>query len=274
MTKIQQVIVRNIPEKGLDVIATTLIQPNIFDITPFIPEKKTPNFDKVYLSKFQYSTDSVALRFTFDDGTDRYGRPRFKTHTLIIDNSYFNDKSIQYFISPILNGSLNSAEHVLLKDSDFEDINPAQVPASLIELILFKKNLRLTKSENFDPIYLIELFAALDRAIPPILNNRFSFQTMVSPQQKKVIKNCSLIFTREPIPNSIDIDILNDKDSEYDLINDIARSLSDLSLLRKLQRELFLNNSNKKLSLKIRLRFGIRKVSEIKKIIESQYLEY
>ncbi|MHA1227565.1 MAG: hypothetical protein ACTSR2_07215 [Candidatus Hodarchaeales archaeon] len=270
MNKIQQVIVRNIPEKGLDVIATTLIQPNIFDITPFIPEKETPDFDEVYLSKFQYSTNSIALRFTFDDGADRFGRPRFKTHTLIIDNSYYNDKSIQYFISPIVNGSLNSKEHVLLKDSDFENIEPPQISPGLIELIFIKKNLRLTKSGRFDPIYLIELFAALDRTIPPILNDRFTFQTMVSPLQKKVIKNRNLIFTREPITNSIDLDILKNKDSEYDLINKISQSLPDLSLLRKYQKELFINNSDKKLGLKIRLRFGIRKFSEIKKAIENQ----
>ena len=86
MTNIHQVIVRNNPPKGLDVVAATITKSQIQDLSQYIPKKRPSKFNEVYLTKFLHISGKIGLRFTFDDGTDQFGRKAIKTHTFIIDN--------------------------------------------------------------------------------------------------------------------------------------------------------------------------------------------
>lgn len=87
MEKINQVIVRDTPKKGLDVVATTLHKSQTQDISLFLSKEEPSEFSGVFLTKFQHSSGNIVLRFTFDDGIDFFGRQSIKTHTLIINNS-------------------------------------------------------------------------------------------------------------------------------------------------------------------------------------------
>ena len=51
MEKIRQVIVRNIPEKGLDIVATNLHKSQIQNISLFLPEEEPSEFSRVFLKK-------------------------------------------------------------------------------------------------------------------------------------------------------------------------------------------------------------------------------
>ncbi|MHA1444535.1 MAG: hypothetical protein ACTSR4_07275 [Candidatus Hodarchaeales archaeon] len=85
MTAIHQVIVRNVPPKGLDVVAATISKSQILDLSQYVPSKCPEVFSDVFVTKFCHFSGKIALRFTFDDGIDQFGRKTIKTHTVIID---------------------------------------------------------------------------------------------------------------------------------------------------------------------------------------------
>ncbi len=256
MAKVHQVIVRNTPEKGLDVIKTTLVGNQVHDISPFIPSGQPANLSDVYLTKFKYSPNKIALRFTFDDGQDQFGRELIKTHTLIIDSSFYNEKTIQYFISPLINGSMSTDHHDLLKTNDFTQIDPYPISSKLVELSLSKKQVRLTSQSKLDSIDIIQLFSAIDRIIPPPLSLAFSFQTMALPSIKRSYKGRSLVYSSKKLPHSKIVEQLQKEKSEYSTIRSLTEALADLSSLRQLQRKLILGIPEKKLRIKMHLRFG------------------
>lgn len=268
MAKVHQVIVRNTPEKGLDVVKTTLIGNQVHDISPFLPSGQPSDLSDVYLTKFKYSPNKIALRFTFDDGQDQFGRELIKTHTLIIDSSFYHEKTIQYFISPLIDGSMSTDKHNLLKTNDFTQIEPYPISSKLAELSLSKKQIRLTSQSKLDSIDIIQLFSTIDRIIPPPLSLAFSFQTMASPSIKRSYKGRSLVYSSKKLRKIKIIEQLQKEHSEYLTIRSLTEALTDLSSLRQLQRELFLGISEKKLSIKIHLRFGIKTISKIRENLD------
>lgn len=272
MTNIHQVIVRNIPEQGLDVVATTLHRSQVPDICLFVPEQTPYEFDEVFLTKFQQENGNIILRFTFDDGIDQYGRECIKTHTLIVDNSFYNEMSAQYFISPLINGAMNVDENTLLKQNDFELLDTFPVSSKLIELVLCKKHVQLTCQGKFDNLELIQTFGSVDRVIPPPFNHLFSFQTMVSSDPKKSYQNRSLVFSLEKLPHSQPIEKVQSSVSEFPTIQAISNSVSDLPSLRQLQKKLFYGVPEKLLNLRIHWRFGITTFSQIRENINNYFL--
>ncbi len=268
MAKIHQIIVRNTPDKGLDVVNSTLGAPRIHDITPFLPSGRPSELDAVYLTKFQYSSDSIALRFTFDDGTDKFGRELIKTHTLLIDDPFYNEKTIQYFISPLINGSMSSEVHRILNNNDFENIDIFPVPSKLVELIFCKKQVQVTSLSKLDPLKLIQMFGTIDRIIPPPLNSLFSFQTVSSPNIGKSYKKRSLVYSTKKLPQSYQIEHLEKTPSEFSTIISLTEAASDLSSLKVLQKRFFTGIPEKKLRLKINLRFGIKTISKIRENLD------
>ena len=271
MSNLHQIIVRNIPEKGLDVVATTLLQPNI-DITPFIPEQGTLERNQICLTKFKYSNRSIGLRFTLNDGNDDYGRPRAKTHTFVIKNEFFQEKSIQFFISPLILGKLTAEETKILHIKDFKDMPPFPISSRLVEQVLCKRQLILTSKRKMPSLELIQLLGSLDRVIPPTFNPAFTFKTLVPKITEKTNKSVSLIYSPQNFPNFTDLDQIMNTNSEYETIQTLTKYLTDLPLLRHFQRKLLLNIPEKRLSFKIRLRFGIKAFSEIKKAFEDEML--
>ena len=181
MVKIHQVIVRNIPERGLSVVSSTLHKSQILDISLFLPEDKPHEFNGVFLTKFQHLSGDIVLCFTFDDGIDQFGRGTIKTHTLIIESSFYNERTAQYFISPLINGSMNREENTVLKPNDFEVLDTYTVFSKFVEQVFCKKHVQLTSQNETDVLELIQIFGAIDRAIPPPLNPFFSFQTKFLP---------------------------------------------------------------------------------------------
>ncbi|MFX1516770.1 MAG: hypothetical protein ACFFC6_10695 [Promethearchaeota archaeon] len=264
MEKIRQVIVRNIPEKGLDVVATNLHESQIQDISLFLPGEEPSNFDKVFLTKFHHSSGNIVLRFTFDDGIDSFGRQSIKTHSLIINDSFYIEKTPQYFLSPLINGSMNLDENRILKPDDFETLNTYPISSKITELIYCKKYLQLTSQKEIDSLVLIQLFGTIDRLIPPPLNPFFSFQTMVSPTHKKALKTFNLLFSPKKLPGFQEIEQVQSVKSEFSTIQTITDSVSNLPLLRQLQRQLFLEIPERWLRLRLQWRFGIKKFSDIR----------
>ncbi|UCE14020.1 MAG: hypothetical protein JSV04_02300 [Candidatus Heimdallarchaeota archaeon] len=269
MADIHQVIVCNIPEQGLDVVATTLHRSQIPDISLFVPEQTPYEFNKVFLTKFQ--RDNVILRFTFDDGIDQYGRECIKTHTLIVKSSFYNEMTAQYFISPLINGTMNVEENNLLKQNDFELLESFPVSSKLIELVLCKKHIQLTTQEKFDTMELIQTFGTVDRVIPPPFSHLFSFQTMVSSGAKKTYQNHSLVFSLEKLPHSQPIEKIQSSKSEFPTIQAISNSVSDLPSLRELQKKLFYGVPEKLLSLRLHWRFGMTTFSQVRENINSYF---
>jgi hypothetical protein len=271
MAKVHQVIVRNTPEKGLDVVDSTLGVTRVHDITPFLPSGRTSELDAVYLTKFQYSPDSVALRFTFDDGADRFGRELIKTHTLLIDNPYYNEKTIQYFISPLISGAMSTESHNILNNKDFENIDIFPVPSKLVELSLCKKQVQLTSTSKRDPLKLIQMFGTIDRIIPPPLNPSFSFQTMSSPNIRKSYEEYSLVYSAKKLPHSHQIENLEKIPSEFPTIIALTEASSELSSLKMLQKQFFLGIPERKLRLKTHLRFGIKTISKARENLDMYF---
>ncbi|MHA2202212.1 MAG: hypothetical protein ACW991_00850 [Candidatus Hodarchaeales archaeon] len=271
MEKIHQVIVRNIPEKGLDVVATNLQKSQIQDISLFLPEEDPSEFKNVFLTKFHHSSGNIVLRFIFDDGIDRFGRQSIKTHSFIIKNTFYNEKTPQYFISPLINGSMNIEDNRILKKNDFEKLDIHPISSKLTELIFCKKWIQLTSQKEIDPLVLIQLFGTIDRLVPPPLNESFSFQTMVSPSHKKAYKTYNLVYSFEKLPHSLPIEQIQTKNSEFPTIQAITDSISDLPLLRQLQKQLFLGIPERKLRLKLQWRFGIKKFSDIRENLNNYF---
>ncbi|MFX0124053.1 MAG: hypothetical protein ACFFAE_10485 [Candidatus Hodarchaeota archaeon] len=271
MEKIRQVIVRNIPEKGLDVVATNLHKSQIQNISLFLPEEEPSKFDIVFLTKFYHSSGNIILRFTFDDGIDRFGRQSIKTHSLIINNLFYNEKSPQYFISPLINGSMNIEDNRILTQNDFETLDIYPISSKFTELILCKKRIQLTSQKQIDPLVLIQLFGTIDRLIPPPLNPSFSFQTIVSPSPKKTFRKYNLVFSPEKLTHSQPIEQIQTKESEFPTIQAITNSVSDLPSLRQLQKELFLRIPERWLRLRLHWRFGIKKFSDIRENLNNYF---
>ena len=267
MTDIHQVIVRNIPPEGLDVVAATVAKSQIQDLSQYIPKKRPKSFNEVYLTKFLHSSGKIGLRFTFDDGTDQFGRKAIKTHTLIIDNSLYNAKSALYFISPLFNKSLSLEGNHLLKSEDFEDLEPLPLSSKLVELLLSKKHVVIESQSPRSPMSLIHMFCTLDRIIPPLLTSRFSFQTFIDQKLISATKNLNFVYSNTSIANSIDLDIIESQISEYPTIRALTESLTDLSILRGLQKQLFLGIPEKRLNFRIHLRFGKKTFYHIKKTL-------
>lgn len=271
MQEIRQVIIRNTPEKGLDVVATNLHKSHIQDISLFLPEEELSEINKVFLTKFHHSSGNIVLRFTFDDGNDRFGRQSIKTHTFIVENSFYNEKSPQYFISPLINGSMNIEDNRILTQNDFETLDSYPISSKFIELIFCKKRIKLTSLKEIDPLILIQLFGTIDRVIPPPLNPFFSFQTMVSPSHKKAFKIHDLVFSSEKLSHSQPIEQIQTKKSEFPTIQAITDSISDLPSLRQRQKQLFLRIPERWLRLRLQWRFGIKKFSDIRENLKNYF---
>ena len=268
MTNIHQVIVRNNPPKGLDVVAATITKSQIQDLSQYIPKKRPSKFNEVYLTKFLHISGKIGLRFTFDDGTDQFGRKAIKTHTFIIDNSLYNEKSALYFISPLFNNSLAVAGNRLLQYDDFESMEPLPIPSKLVELLLCRKRLILESHNPRSPLSLIHLFCSLDRMIPPLLTSRFSFQTYIDQAQISDTKNLNMVYSTSNNANSVDLDTIENQISEYSTIRALTDSLPDLSILRGLQKQIFIGIPERRLNFRIHLRFGIKTFAHIKKTLE------
>ncbi len=268
MTDIHQVIVRNIPPKGLDVVKATVSKSQIQDLSQYVPKKRPKKFDEVYLTKFLHSSGKIGLRFTFDDGTDQFGRKAIKTHTLIIDNSIYNEKSALYFISPLFNGSLSVEGNRLLRSDDFENLEPLPLSSKLVEYLLCRKHIILESHVERSPSSLIHLFGTLDKIIPPLLTSRFSFQTFIDQSQVTDTKNINLVYSNTDISNSLNLDKIENLVSEYPTIRAITDAVQDLSALQALQKQLFLGVPEKRLNFRIHWRFGIKTFAHIKKTLE------
>ena len=273
MAKVHQIIVRNTPERGLDIVNSTVGGTQIHDITPFLPSGVPSEFDDVYLTKFQYSPDSIALRFTFNDGEDRFGRELVKTHTLLIDSHYYNEKTIQYFISPLINGSMSTENHNILNTEDFEDIAISPVSSKLVELSFCKKQIKVTSISKRNSFDIIRLFGTIDRIIPPPLNPVFSFQTMSLPEIKKSYSNRSLVYFNKELRSSYTTEQLEQTDSDYSTIKALTEAASEVSRLRKLQKQFFLGVPERALRLKSHIRFGIKIISKIRENLDSYFPE-
>ncbi|MFX1282341.1 MAG: hypothetical protein ACFFB5_01750 [Promethearchaeota archaeon] len=271
MEKIRQVIVRDTPERGLDVVASNLHESQTQNISLFIPDEELSDFNEVFLTKFQHPSGNIILRFTFDDGIDHFGRQSIKTHTLIIDSSFYNEKTAQYFISPLINGSMNIEDNNILKLNDFETLDPYPISSKFVELVLTKKQVQLMSQEKIDPLNLIQIFGALDRVIPPPLNLTFSFQTIVSPSHKKTLRKHSIVYSLEKLPHSEVFEQIQLKESEFTSIQAISNCISDLSLLRQLQKQLFLGIPEKWLNLRLQWRFGIKRFSHIRENLNTYF---
>ncbi|MFW9906270.1 MAG: hypothetical protein ACFFFH_18260 [Candidatus Thorarchaeota archaeon] len=272
MNKVRQVVVRNIPEKGLDVVATDLQKSQIQNISIYLPEEEPAKFNEVFLTKFYHSSGNVVLRFTFNDGVDNFGRQSIKTHSLIIENSFYNEKTLQYFISPLINGSMNVENNRILKQNDFETLDIHPISSKITEFAFCKKQIQLTSQKEMNSLGLIQLFGTIDRVIPPPLNPFFSFQTMVSPGYKKGFKKYNLLYSYDKLSHSRKIEQIQMEKSEFPTIQAITDSISDLPSLRLLQKQLFLKIPERLLRLRLQWRFGIKTFSNIRENLNNYFV--
>ncbi|MHA1947543.1 MAG: hypothetical protein ACXAC6_16520 [Candidatus Hodarchaeales archaeon] len=268
MTDIHQVIVRNVPPKGLDVVTATITKSQIQDLSQYVPSKRPEEFKDFFVTKFCHSSGKIALRFTFDDGVDQFGRKAIKTHTLIIDQSFYNKKTALYFLSPLINGNLTVEGNNLLKSNDFSDILPSPVSSKLIEAVMSKKRVILNSQYEKSPISIIHLFGTLDRIIPPQLTSFFTFQTQIDEVLLSEFKKISLVYSDVKMDNALVLDSLESKKSEFPTIRALTEALPNLEDLRGLQKQLFLAVPEKRLNFRIHWRFGIKTFAHVRKTLE------
>ncbi|MCK4848545.1 MAG: hypothetical protein KAT16_05955 [Candidatus Heimdallarchaeota archaeon] len=268
MTAIHQVIVRNIPPKGLDVVTATISKNQIQDLSQYVPSKCPEEFNNVFVTKFCHSSGKIALRFTFDDGIDQFGRRTIKTHTLIIDQSLYNKKTALYFLSPLINGHLTVEGNNLLTSSDFKDIPPSSVSSKLVEAIMSKKRVVLNSITKKSPLEIIHLFGTLDRIIPPQITSFFTFQSHIDQSLLSVFKKISLVYSDVKIDNALVLDSLESEKSEFPTIRALTEASLDLKVLRGLQKQFFLAVPEKRLNFRVHLRFGIKTFAHIRKTLE------
>jgi len=268
MTAIHQVIVRNIPPKGLDVVTATISRSQIQDLSQYVPSKCPEKFSDVFITKFCHSSGKIALRFTFDDGIDQFGRKAIKTHTLIIDQSLYNKKTALYFLSPLINGHLTVEGNNLLTTSDFKDIPPTFVSSKLVEAVLSKKRILLNNSTNKSSLSIIHLFGTLDRIIPPQLTSFFTFQSQIDRTLLSEFKKISLVYSDVKIDNALVLDSLDSEESEFPTIRALTDAIPNLKVLRGLQKQFFLAVPEKRLNFRVHWRFGIKTFAHIRKTLE------
>jgi len=268
MTAIHQVIVRNIPPKGLDVVTATIGKSQIQDLTQYVPSKCPEEFNEVFVTKFCHSSGKIALRFTFDDGIDQFGRKAIKTHTLIMDQSLYNKKTALYFLSPLVNGHLTVEGNNLLTTSDFNDIPPSSVSSKLVEAVLSKKRVVLNSQTKKSCISIIHLFGTLDRIIPPQLTSFFTFQSQIDPPLLSEFKKISLVYSDVKIDNALVLDSLDSEESEFPTVRALTEALPNLEALRGLQKQFFLAVPEKRLNFRVHWRFGIKTFAHIRKTLE------
>ena len=268
MTAIHQVIVRNVPPKGLDVVSATISKSQIQDLTQYVPSKRPEEFTDVFVTKFCHTSGKIALRFTFDDGLDQFGRKAIKTHTLIIDPSLYNKKTCLYFLSPLINGYLTVEGNNLLKSNDFSEILPSSLSSKLVEAVMSKKRVVLTSEDEKSPLSIIRLFGTLDRIIPPELTTFFTFQSQIDQRLLSEFKKMSLVYSDTKIDNALVLESLESEHSEYPTIRALTNALPNLKDLRGLQKQLFLAVPEKRLNFRVHWRFGIKTFAHIRKTLE------
>jgi hypothetical protein len=268
MTAIHQVIVRNVPPKGLDVVAATISKSQILDLSQYVPSKCPEVFSDVFVTKFCHFSGKIALRFTFDDGIDQFGRKTIKTHTLIIDQSLYNKKTALYFLSPLITGQMSVEDNNLLTLSDFEDIPLSSVSSKLVEAVLSKKRVILNNPTKISPLSIIRLFGTLDRIIPPQLTSFFTFQSQIDQSLLSEFKKISLAYSDVKIDNSLVLDSLDSEESEFPTIRALTEALPNLEVLRGLQKQFFLAVPEKRLNFRVHWRFGIKTFAHIRKTLE------
>ena len=166
---------------------------------------------------------------------------------------------------------MNSEDSTLIKTNDFEMIEPIKVSSKFTELVLCKKHIQLTSLQKIDEFDLIQTFGTIDRIIPPPLSPFFSFQTIVSPKHEKTMKKRSLVFSPQKLSQSKEIDQIQLEKSEFTSIHAISNSVNDLPRLRELQKGLILGVPERRLSLKLQMRFGIKKFSYIRENLDSYF---
>jgi len=271
MSRLHQVIVGNTLEKGLDILATTLSKNQIRDITPFLPKFRPLNFNGFYVTKYQYLPGKIMIQFTFDSETDHFGRDTLRTHTLIIDENYYNEKTALFFVSPLIHDRLDPYNEVLLTENDFEELSSSPVSSKLLEQCLCRKFIALISPSEINQKDVILIFATLDRAIPPPFNRLFSFQTMVSLDIKNISKKRSIIYSAGEFPNTINIDDIKFKESEFSIIKAIYTSIGNLMDLREQQKKLFSEKLEKRLKMKIQWRFGVKLYSDVKENLSDYF---
>ncbi len=271
MKGLHQVIVGNSEEKGLDILASTLQKNQILDIGPFLPKFRPLNFNGVFLTKFQYIPAKIMLQFTFDSETDHFGRDCLRTHTFIIDEDYYNEKTALYIISPLLNGRMDPYNEVILTENDFSDQNSSSISSKMLELCLCNKFIPITNLSEINQKELILDFATLDRAIPPPFISSFSFQTMVNLDEKILPKKRSMIFSYETMSNSIILERLKREESEFSTIKTMSENINDITELRGLQKKLFSEISEKRLRMKLQWRFGVKHYSHVRENLSDYF---
>jgi len=268
MTAIHQVIVRNVPPKGLDIVTATISKSQIQDLSPYVPVKCPEKFNDVFVTKFCHFSGKIALRFTFDDGIDQFGRKTIKTHTLIVDQSLYNKKTALYFLSPLINGHLTVEGNNLLTTSDFTDIPPSSVSSKLVEAVISKKRVVLNSLTKKSPLSIIHLFGTLDRVIPPQLTSFFTFQSKIDQSLLTEFKKMSLVYSEVKIDKSLVLESLNSEESEFPTIRALTEALPNLDALRGLQKQFFLAVPEKRLNFRVHWRFGIKTFAHIRKTLE------
>ena len=117
------------------------------------------------------------------------------------------------------------------------------------------------------------MFGTIDRIIPPPLNPFFSFQTMSLPEIKKSYSNRSLVYFNKELRSSYTTEQLEQTDSDYSTIKALTEAASEVSRLRKLQKQFFLGVPERALRLKSHIRFGIKIISKIRENLDSYFPE-
>ena len=168
---------------------------------------------------------------------------------------------------------MSTENHNILYTEDFEDTAISPVSSKLVELSLCKKQIKVSSISKRNSFDIIRLFGTIDRIIPPPLNPFFSFQTMSSPEIKKSYSNRSLIYFNKELRSSYTTEQLEHAHSDYSTIKAITEAASDLSRLRKLQKQFFLGVPERTLRLKSHIRFGIKTISKIRENLDSYFPE-
>lgn len=273
MDDVYQIIIKNMEEKGIDVSLTDLPASRQSEISEYLSKELPSRFKEFYISKnLSIDKEMVILRYSLPDKPDKFGRESVKTHTLLINPALYSYESSLYFISPLLNKKELFQEDNLLTKEDFSIISPYPISSKLIEVIFTKKHIHFTSSKPILQKDLVHLFATLEWILPEPLRVDISFQTIVTATKNKKMRNLSFIYTKEEINSPIDLNEVLNSESEYDIFKKMMNNIEDKDLLNRARKDICLGrNIPRTLSVKIFLRFGIKKMNAIARNIDQYF---
>ncbi len=278
MNSLYQLVIRNVPTRGYDVIHKSEHVDRVLDVDDVVSEflaNYILNSPHPYFVKYSQPESSYfTVGLVHPDGKDEHGRSVARVHLLFIDKRHYHQKALPYWISPLFHSVERLGTTILSLSKDFVTPRfPDFIPPRLVENILLRKSSFYYL--NRSPRELNLLAAFIDKMVPVMFNERFSIISASNTVHLKKIPSLTFLVNDEaPFNLSSSLEDYF-QPSSYALINMLCESARDEEIREELnermKKGLFDSDEDRRVFELMKWRFSPK---GIKTVIMYKYLEF